>query len=170
MTDTVSPLLINLTAQVVVNFVAANKVDAGALPELVKSVHSALSRLGEETEAPTPEAAIDKPTKAQIRRSIGEHRIVSFEDGKGYRSLKRHLSSRGMTMEFYKAKWGLPNDYPSVHPTYSEARSAMAKTIGLGRKGAAARKAGKAVGKQEPAKAAPAKRGRKPKAAATPAS
>jgi predicted transcriptional regulator len=73
-------------------------------------------------------------TPAQIRRSITPDALVSFEDGKSYKTLKRHLSTRGLSVEQYKAKWGLPADYPVVSPNYSAARSAMAKTLGLGQK------------------------------------
>lgn len=75
------------------------------------------------------------PTRSDIRKSIGTERLVSFEDGGAYRSLTRHLSSRGMTPDDYRKKWGLPFDYPMVHPTYSAKRSEIAKAIGLGDQG-----------------------------------
>lgn len=78
--------------------------------------------------------ALDKPTKAQIKASITDDALISFEDGKPYKMLKRSLSLRGMTMAYYREKWGLPDDYPSVAPAYSARRSELAKANGLGRK------------------------------------
>lgn len=70
--------------------------------------------------------------------------LICFEDGKSYKTLKRHLSIRGLTPADYRAKWGLPSDYPMVAPSYSVSRSQMAKSIGLGRKAAAPTKARRA--------------------------
>ncbi len=67
-----------------------------------------------------------------IKKSITDEYLVSMEDGKHYRSLKRHLSVRGMTPDEYRAKWGLPRDYPMVAPAYAKARSELAKSFGLG--------------------------------------
>ena len=68
----------------------------------------------------------------KIRKSIKPDALISFEDGKAYKTLKRHLSRRGLTVEAYKAKWGLPSDYPMTAASYSATRSAMAKSLGLG--------------------------------------
>lgn len=73
-------------------------------------------------------------TPEEIKASITPSHLISFEDGKGYRTLKRHLTGRGLTLEQYRAKWGLPADYPSVAPSYSRLRSKMAKAAGLGRR------------------------------------
>ena len=81
----------------------------------------------------TPEAlAVDKPTAAQIRKSITPDALISFVDGKPYKTLKRHLSKSGMTIEQYRERYGLPRDYPSTAASYSEQRSALAKSLGLG--------------------------------------
>ena len=72
--------------------------------------------------------------KAQVRKSITSDALISFEDGKPYRTLRLHLASRGLTPESYREKWGLPDDYPMVAPGYSAVRSQMAKDFGLGRR------------------------------------
>src|SRR6202007_2140384 len=94
--------------------------------------------------APAAELVIDggaqvKLTPSQIRKSITPDAIFSFEDSKPYKTLRRHLAVRGLTPEQYRDKWGLPKDYPMVAPAYSEARAAMARSIGLGARGAASR-------------------------------
>jgi predicted transcriptional regulator len=110
-------------------------------------VHSALTNLGK---------AASEPVKAEppipIKQTIKPDYIISLEDGKKYRSLKRHLAARGLTPEEYRTKWGLRPDYPMVAPNYSKARSALAKALGLGlaRKGQA-RKAGKKGAKRKAA-------------------
>jgi predicted transcriptional regulator len=86
-------------------------------------------------DASTPAIEPVKLTRAQINKSITPAALISFEDGKGYKTLKRHLGTRGLTLEQYRQKWGLPHDYPSVSPNYSAARSEMARSIGLGQKG-----------------------------------
>ncbi len=124
--------LIELTTEIVGAYVLANSLAASDLPGLIHGVHQALTGAGQ-PEAP-PEEADVKATPAQIRKSISPDTLISFEDGKTYKSLKRHLSTRGMTPDDYRAKWGLPKDYPMVAPNYSAQRSALAKTLGLGRK------------------------------------
>ncbi|MDB5454075.1 MAG: MucR family transcriptional regulator, partial [Caulobacteraceae bacterium] len=110
-----------------------NQVRAEDLPQLIRSVHQALSNVGAEAEAPTPAA---KMGAAQVRRSITPDALISFEDGKPYKQLKRHLSTAGLTPVSYREKWGLPPDYPMVAASYSAVRSALAKSAGLGRKAA----------------------------------
>ncbi len=83
-----------------------------------------------EVSASVPEAA--KPTTSMIKRSIGQDALVSFIDGKSYKTLKRHLTGHGMSPEQYRTKFGLPTDYPMVAPSYSAQRSQLAKAIGLG--------------------------------------
>ncbi|WP_269716697.1 MucR family transcriptional regulator [Caulobacter sp. NIBR2454] len=125
--------VIELTSLIVEHYVSNNRTAASDLPDLIKSVHSALTSLGS---APVePVETVEKATAAQIRRSINHEYLVSFEDGKQYRSMKRHLTTRGMTPDDYRAKWGLPNDYPMVAPSYAAARSEMAKRMGLGQGG-----------------------------------
>ena len=124
------PNTIELTAQIVAAFVARNHLAVADLQSLIASVHGALSGAGAEPAA----AAAPKLTAAQIRKSIGREALVSFEDGRSYRTLRRHLASRGLTPAAYFEKWGLPKNYPLVAPAYSEQRSAMARALGLGRK------------------------------------
>ena len=83
---------------------------------------------------------VDRPTAAQIKKSIRPEALISFEDGKPYRTLKRHLTRLGMTPAEYREKWGLASDYPMVAPDYSARRSELAKQLGFGQKGGAARK------------------------------
>ncbi len=121
--------LVELTSDVVASFVTGNRIDTSELPGLIRSVFQTLSTLGQE---PVQAAVADKPTAAQIRKSITPDALISFVDGKSYKTLKRHLTTHGMTLGDYRAKYGLPKDYPSVAPNYSLARSAMAKSLGLG--------------------------------------
>lgn len=154
MTDALQANILDLTTEIVSAFASNNKIEAEQLPGLILSVHQALSGSGQ-SEAEEP--AIDKPTSGQIRKSIKPEGLVSFEDGKTYKSLRRHLNARGMTAAEYREKWGLPKDYPTVAPAYSARRSELAKAAGLGQKGRT---------KPAPAKA-PAKRGRKAAPAAS---
>ena len=121
---------LELSVEIVSSFCSGNKVDAADLPDLIRSVHQALSTLGQE---PVVVDIQEKLTPAQIRKSITPDALISFVDGKPYKALKRHLGTHGLTLESYRAKYGLPLDYPSVAPNYSLARSAMAKSLGLGR-------------------------------------
>jgi predicted transcriptional regulator len=99
--------------------------------------HSLLAVGGPAPEAPAEAVAPPKLTPAQIRKSITREALISFEDNKPYKTLRRHLAVRGLTPDDYKGKWGLPKDYPMVAPAYSEARSSMAKALGLGSRVAA---------------------------------
>jgi len=147
--------LITLTADIVASFVAHNHVGVTETPDLIRSVHDALSRLGQPDAAPEPE----KPKGAvSIRASIKPDGIISMIDGRKYQTLRRHISGHGYTPETYRETFGLPRDYPMVSANYSETRRAMAKKIGLGRKRVEAAPA--------PAAEAPKKAGRKPRAAA----
>lgn len=121
-------------ADIVASYVLANKVEAATLPELIRSVHQALIGLGDGSEPSSAAVSTLKATPSQIRRSIRPEGLVSFEDGKTYQTLKRHLAGRGLTMTAYREKWGLPPDYPSTSPEYSARRSQLAKVAGLGRK------------------------------------
>jgi predicted transcriptional regulator len=103
-------------------------VAAADLPGLIASVHGAFGAL---LSPPPPKA--EKPIPAfPVKKSITPDHIISLEDGKPYKSLKRHLSGRGLTPAEYRAKWGLPSDYPMVSPNYAKARSELAKSLGLG--------------------------------------
>ena len=119
-----------LTADIVSAFLAKNHVAPTAIPELISSVHEALSGIGKPKES-EPE----KPSPAvPIKKTITPDYLISLEDGRRYKSLKRHLSGRDMTPADYRAKWGLPSDYPMVAPNYAKQRSELAKAAGLGRK------------------------------------
>jgi len=112
---------------------SALKIDD--LPTVIRTIYGALRA----ADGPVPAVASAVPareplTAKQIRDSITDDALISFEDGKPYRSLKRHLSARGLTPAQYRAKYGLPNSYKMVAPSYSARRSALAKKIGLGRK------------------------------------
>jgi predicted transcriptional regulator len=126
-------------AEIVASYVGANTIAASDLPDLIKIVHRSLLGADQSNEAEAA-VAVAKRTPAQIRRSISHDAIISFEDGKPYRSMKRHLARYGLTPQEYREKWGLPKDYPIVAPGYSAARSEMAKRLGLGRAAAAAPK------------------------------
>ncbi|MDO1559837.1 MucR family transcriptional regulator [Brevundimonas sp. 2R-24] len=134
MTETNSNL-IELTAAIAEAYVSHNKVSAGEIAGLIASIHGTLDGIATGKADEPQEEPVAKPTAAQIRRSIQGSRLISFEDGKPYAALKRHLTSRGMTPAEYRAKWGLPSDYPMTAPDYSKARSDLAKSLGLGRGG-----------------------------------
>jgi predicted transcriptional regulator len=122
---------IELTAEVVASYVRNHHVSASDVPALIRTIFDAF--VGE----PATEnagAAVRELTKAQIRRSVTRDAIISFEDGRGYKMLSRHLAKCGLTPTGYREKWGLPHDYPMVAPTYHELRSALAKARGLGRR------------------------------------
>jgi predicted transcriptional regulator len=125
-----NPNHLELTAEIVSAYVANNSLPQGELPALLLAVHDALSRtaavrVGE----PIPALAPPVPT----RKSVTPDYIVCLEDGKKFKSLKRHLRTQyNMTPEQYREKWGLPADYPMVAPNYAKARSELAKEMGLG--------------------------------------
>lgn len=126
-----SPDLVHLTSKIVTAYVSYNPIAATSIPELLALVHRALIQLGgpsapSDPEPPTPPVA--------IRKSVTPDHLISLEDGKPYKSLKRHLAVRGLTPAEYRTKWGLPADYPMVAAAYSEARAKLAKQFGLGRK------------------------------------
>lgn len=127
---------LELTVEIVSAYVSNNEVAAAELPALIASVARSLNELaGISTKAEAPEPP--KPA-VPIKKSVTPDYIISLEDGKKFKSLKRALSARyGMTPDEYRAKWGLPADYPMVAPNYSAARSDLAKKLGLGRKPAA---------------------------------
>jgi predicted transcriptional regulator len=122
-----------LTAHIVGSYVKKNHVTPAEVAKLLNAVHAAVQA---EVHGGTSQAAgspVAKPSRAEVKRSINRDALVSFEDGKSYKALKRHLATRGLTPEHYREKWGLPKDYPMVAPDYAERRSALAKAIGLGR-------------------------------------
>ncbi len=129
MSDQISPEMLELTAQIVSAHVSNNSVAAEALPGVIKTVHHALSTLGQANTV-----AADKPVPAvPIKKSVFPDHIVCLEDGKKLKMLKRHLKTAyGLTTDEYRARWNLPADYPMVAPDYARHRSTLAKKIGLG--------------------------------------
>ena len=124
---------LEVAAEVVAAFVSNNPVPKGELPALIQTVHDTLSRLSGEVENPVPKEEVKEPA-VSIRKSITPEYLICLDDGKHFKSLKRHLAALGLTPEQYRAKWKLPSDYPMVAPNYAAQRSAMAKAIGLGQK------------------------------------
>lgn len=124
--------LSELTADLVGAYVGNNAVPVAELPELISSVHAALVRLGGASLA-APERE-PKPA-VNPKKSIFPDYLISLEDGQRYKMLKRHLGNLGITPQQYREKWKLPSDYPMTAPNYSATRSALAKSIGLGRDG-----------------------------------
>ena len=121
--------LIELTTGIISAYVSNNHVQGSELATLIAATHAALLGIGQgSTIAPVA----DKPTPAQIRKSITPDALISFEDGKPYKTLRRHLTIRGLTPEAYREKWGLPRDYPMVTASYSDQRSKLAIALGLG--------------------------------------
>lgn len=124
------PSLVELTARIVSAFVSKNTLSAGDLPQLISETHAALSRVTGVTSA--PERDEPKP-KIPVKRSVMPDHIICLEDGKKFKSLKRHLRTHyNLSPEEYREKWGLPPDYPMVAPNYARARSDLAKKMGLG--------------------------------------
>lgn len=126
-----SSRLIGHSAEIVAAYITRNHIRPAELPALIATMHDALRDLGSIVEPAKP--ALEKPMPAQVRKSIMHDALRSFEDGKTYKTLKRHLATRGLSPDAYRAKWGLPSDYPMTAPSYSEARSALAKGLKLGR-------------------------------------
>ena len=142
-----------LVAQVAAAYFSNSHVSPSEIPDVLGQITASLKRVDEgdrgsaDAGAPAPspaaadapassQAALAKPTAAEIRRSVREDGLISFEDGRSYKTLKRHLTTRGLTPAEYRDKWGLPDDYPMVCASSSAKRSALAKQIGLGRKDA----------------------------------
>lgn len=125
-----SEALVDLVAHIVSAYVANNSVPAAELPGLIATTHAAITALGTDQPAPVEE----RPAPAvPIKKSINPDFIICLEDGKKFKSLKRHLrTAYDMTPDQYRARWGLPSDYPMVAPAYAEARSNLAKKMGLG--------------------------------------
>jgi predicted transcriptional regulator len=125
--------VIEMTADIVAAYVSANPVAATELPTLIRSVHQALNGVADAAapvEAPPQEPAVS------VKKSITPEFLICLEDGRKFKSLKRHLRSKyDMSPEDYRAKWGLPKDYPMVAPNYARARSDLAKRMGLGQGG-----------------------------------
>ncbi|MCJ2107329.1 MucR family transcriptional regulator [Methylobacterium sp. E-041] len=121
---------IELTADLVAAYVSNNNVPMSELAALIAKVHAALTGLG--NEAPVEPVSPEKATAAQIKKSVTPDALISFEDGKSYKTLRRHLTLRGLTPEAYRTKYGLPADYPMTTANYSAQRSELARSLGLG--------------------------------------
>ncbi len=133
---------LDMTADIVSAFVGNNSVPASELPSLIQSVYQALNTIssGEETKIEAP-----KEPAVSVKKSISADYIVCLEDGRKFKSLKRHLRTKyGMSPEEYRAKWNLPKDYPMVAPAYAKARSDLAKQMGLGQGGRQVARKGRA--------------------------
>lgn len=123
--------LVTLTADIVAAHVSNNSVAVSDLPLLIQNVHGALTGLGRAAQEPE----VKQEPAVSIRASVKPDYVVCLEDGKKLKMLKRHLMTHyQMTPEQYRAKWGLPADYPMVAPNYAEQRRTLAKKIGLGTK------------------------------------
>ena len=122
-----------MTADIVSAYVGNNTVSAETLPSLIASIHAALSGVSNGPVEAEPEP---KEPAVPIRKSIAPDFLICLEDGRKFKSLKRHLRTKyDMSPEEYRAKWGLPKDYPMVAPNYAKARSELAKSMGLGQGG-----------------------------------
>jgi predicted transcriptional regulator len=147
MDESNSQTIVEKTSEIVAAFVSNNETSTTELPALIQAVHRALS--GISVAAPEPEPR--KEPAISVRRSVTPDYLVCLEDGRKFKSLKRHLRTKyDMSPEDYRAKWGLPKDYPMVAPNYAAARSALAKNMGLGK-----------GGRQPPKVAPPAPRGKR---------
>lgn len=127
------PALIELATQIVAAYVAKNPVEQADLPKLITEVHRALEQVasgaGRKEDGPEAKPAVN------VKRSITPDYLICLEDGKKFKSLKRHLRTHfNLSPEQYREKWGLPADYPMVAPNYANSRSKLAKNMGLGHK------------------------------------
>jgi predicted transcriptional regulator len=122
---------LSLTADIVGAYVAKNSLPSAALTDLIGRVHQSLTGLSSAT---TIKEVAPLVPAVPIKKSVTPDYIVSLEDGRKFKSMKRYLGLRNMTPTEYRTKWGLPNDYPIVAPNYAAHRSALAKKMGLGRK------------------------------------
>ena len=135
------------------------RTNADDVPAFLQSMHAAVGRLASPDTAEPEQAAQDYVPAVSVRKSLASRdHIISMIDGKPYRTLRRHLTTHGLTPDDYRQRYGLKPDYPMVAPSYSESRSAMAKTIGLGRK--AGQKVDQGAGAAAGAAKAPRKGGK----------
>lgn len=125
--------VIEMAADIVSAYVGNNTVSVSELPNLIKNIHDALKGIGTGAAA---EAAVPQTPAVSVRKSISPDFLICLEDGRKFKSLKRHLRTKyDLTPEAYRAKWSLPKDYPMVAPNYAASRSALAKSMGLGQGG-----------------------------------
>lgn len=127
-------ILIELTADIVGSFVQNNHITPDAIPSLIEAIHGALKGLEAVEAVPVVEQVKQAPA-VSIKKSVQPDQLICLECGKAHKSLKRHLSTaHDLDPLSYREKWNLPSDYPMVAPTYSAARSDLAKAMGLGNK------------------------------------
>lgn len=132
------PDMLGLASEIVAAYVSNNRMPASELSALIGTVHAALNGIASGTGAVNASASaeeVEQPTAAQIKKSIRPDGLVSFIDGKSYKTMKRHLTKHGLDPHSYRAKYGLPADYPTTSANYSAKRSALAKSLGLGQPG-----------------------------------
>lgn len=141
----------SIAADIVAAYVSNNPLPVSELPKLIGDIHAALKGIG----TPATEPVVKQEPAVSIRKSVTPNFIICLEDGKKFKSLKRHLQHFNLTPDEYRQKWNLPADYPMVAPNYAATRSALAKSIGLGRKAAVPTPAAKEKTKR-PARAAAA--------------
>ncbi len=129
---------VHLAAEIAAAYVANNSLPPAEIPNLLKSIHASLREISGKASSASPsaaEAVAPQKPAVPINKTVSPDHIVCLEDGQSFRSLKRHLgTAHNMTPQQYREKWGLPADYPMVAPNYAEARSEMAKKIGLGQR------------------------------------
>ena len=136
------PTLTRLTTDLVCAYVARNAVPASSVPDLIRTVHNSMRSLASGAAAPgEPVPAVEPASPSAVKKSITSDALISFIDGRPYKTLRRHLSAHGLTPAQYRHRYGLPEDYPLVAPSYSKARSDLAKAIGLGVPGGMAKAA-----------------------------
>ncbi len=124
--------LTSLTADVVAAYVVHNAISADKLADFIGSVHTALSKASTQANVP---AVVELTPAVSVKKSVTQDFLICLEDGKKFKSLKRHLKTRyDLSPEEYREKWGLPRDYPMVAPAYAAARSELAKSMGLGQR------------------------------------
>lgn len=129
------------TTAIVAAYVSRNHVAVADVPALIARVHTAITDLASPKRLPRDEP-LERPDAARIRKSVRHEALVSFIDGKTYKTLKRHLTAHGLDPHSYRTRYGLPADYPMVAPSYSETRSNLAKSSRLGQPGGPSTQAG----------------------------
>ena len=133
----------DLVADVSAAYFSNSHVNPSDIPQVIAQIAASLAAVGQ-GEAAAADAAAEsertKATPAQVRKSITADALISFEDGKFYKTLKRHLTLKGLTPADYRDRWGLPKDYPMTAPSYSAKRSELARSLGLGKKAGARKK------------------------------
>ncbi len=130
MGEQISQNLIELSVDIAVSYLAAHRVPIEQVPDLLSSIFQGVEAAASDS---APEPVAKQEPAVPIKKSVTRDYIICLEDGRKYKSIKRHiLNAYGLTPSDYRAKWGLPGDYPMVAPGYSEMRSALAKELGLG--------------------------------------